>query len=100
MGENACPTSIGRRNAGDCAFAWIRFLETANPFAFWAQAAEMAWLPWLEAARILMLPWSIAPAPVSSAEADYHLPEMLRRLQISVCRRCIVERKDLVDDRL
>jgi hypothetical protein len=25
---------------------------------------------------------------------------MLRRLQITVCRRCIVERKDFVDDRL
>jgi hypothetical protein len=29
-------------------------------FAFWAQAAQMAWLPWLEAARTMMLPWSTA----------------------------------------
>jgi hypothetical protein len=49
-----------------------RFLETANPFAFWAQAAEMAWLPWLEAARILMLPWSIARAPSKLDSADNH----------------------------
>jgi len=38
--------------------AFGRFLEAANPFAFWTQAAQMAWLPWLEAARTLMLPWS------------------------------------------
>jgi hypothetical protein len=25
--------------------AFGRFLETANPFAFWAQVAQMAWLP-------------------------------------------------------
>ena len=43
--------------------AFGRFLETANPFAFWAQAAQMAWLPWLGAAHTLMLPWSVAPAP-------------------------------------
>ena len=43
--------------------AFGRFLETANPFAFWAHAAQMIWLPWLEAARILMLPGSIGPAP-------------------------------------
>jgi hypothetical protein len=43
--------------------AFGRFLETANPFAFWAQAAQMAWLPWLGAARSLMLPWSVAPSP-------------------------------------
>ena len=42
--------------------AFGRLLETANPFAFWAQAAQMAWLPWLEAARTLMLPWSVTPA--------------------------------------
>jgi hypothetical protein len=30
--------------------AFGRFLETANPFAFWAQAARLAWFPWLAAA--------------------------------------------------
>jgi hypothetical protein len=29
--------------------AFGRFLETANPFAFWAQAARLAWFPWLAA---------------------------------------------------
>jgi hypothetical protein len=48
--------------------AFGRFLETTNPFAFWAQAAQMAWLPWLEATRMLMLPWSIAPAPPPKIE--------------------------------
>jgi len=43
--------------------AFGRFLQTANPFAFWAQAAQMAWFPWLGAASALMLPWSVASAP-------------------------------------
>ena len=43
--------------------AFGRFLETANPFAFWAQAVQMAWFPWLGAARTLMLPWSTVPTP-------------------------------------
>ena len=37
--------------------AFGRFLETTNPFAFWAQAAQMMWLPlfpWLGAARALL----------------------------------------------
>jgi hypothetical protein len=44
--------------------AFGRFLETANPFVFWAQAAQMVWLPWLEAACTLMLPRSIGRAPL------------------------------------
>ena len=36
--------------------AFGRFLETANPFALWAQIAQMAWLPWLNAARLVTLP--------------------------------------------
>ena len=43
--------------------AFGQFLETANPFAFWAQAAQMAWFPWLGAARTLTLPRSIVPTP-------------------------------------
>jgi hypothetical protein len=31
--------------------AFGRFLETANPFAFWAHVAQMVWLPWLEVAH-------------------------------------------------
>ncbi|MGC1352043.1 MAG: hypothetical protein WA858_20075 [Xanthobacteraceae bacterium] len=42
--------------------AFGRFLETTNPFAFWARAAQMGWLPWLGAARSFMLPGSVLPA--------------------------------------
>jgi hypothetical protein len=43
------------------AFGW--FLETTNPFALWAQAVQLAWLPWLNVARSVSLPSSIAPTP-------------------------------------
>ena len=33
--------------------AFDRFLETAGPFALWAQAVQLAWLPWLNVARSL-----------------------------------------------
>jgi hypothetical protein len=33
--------------------AFGRALEAANPFAFWVQAAQLAWLPWLALAREL-----------------------------------------------
>jgi hypothetical protein len=42
--------------------AFGRFLEDANPFAFWVQASRLAWLPWLEAARAMMLPFGAAPS--------------------------------------
>ena len=37
--------------------AFGRYLESANPFALWAQAAQFAWLPWapwLYAAQALL----------------------------------------------
>jgi hypothetical protein len=40
--------------------AFGRLLQTANPFAFWVQAAQLVWFPWLGAASALMLPWSVA----------------------------------------
>ncbi|HEY7661941.1 MAG TPA: hypothetical protein VH934_02335 [Xanthobacteraceae bacterium] len=44
--------------------AFGRFLESANPFAFWAQAAQLAWWPWLAATRAATLPFQHAvPAP-------------------------------------
>ena len=43
--------------------AFGRFLETVSPFAFWAQAVQMAWLPWLNAARSARLPRNIASTP-------------------------------------
>src|SRR5262249_40156020 len=36
--------------------AFGRALEAANPFVFWAYAAQLAWQPWLLAARALALP--------------------------------------------
>ena len=39
--------------------AFGRTLELTNPFAFWAQAAQLAWLPWLETARTLALGWPL-----------------------------------------
>jgi hypothetical protein len=43
--------------------AFGRFLQTANPFAIWVQAAQLAWFPWLGAASALMLPWSVTSEP-------------------------------------
>lgn len=31
--------------------AFSQFLETANPFQFWARLAQLTWLPWLTALR-------------------------------------------------
>jgi hypothetical protein len=39
--------------------AFGRFLETANPFAFWAQAARLAWFPWLAAADSPWRPFAL-----------------------------------------
>ena len=46
--------------------AFGRFVEAANPFLFWAQAAQIAWLPWIEAARTLTAPWG---TPVGSRKS-------------------------------
>jgi hypothetical protein len=50
--------------------AFARFLEAANPFAFWVQAGQLAWLSWLEAVPAVMLPFSSASAlPKAGADA-------------------------------
>jgi len=50
--------------------AFGRFIEAANPFAFWAQAAWLAWAPWLEATRVVMLSRSPAlPLPQDAEDA-------------------------------
>jgi hypothetical protein len=47
--------------------AFGRALELANPFAFWAQAAQLAWLPWL---KTLSLARALTPSlPPPSADA-------------------------------
>ncbi len=54
--------------------AFDRLLETANPFALWAQIAQIAWFPWLNAARSLMLPWSVASAPPKLSSSGNESP--------------------------
>jgi len=49
--------------------AFGRYLETANPFAFWSEMARLAWLPWLEAMRTAMQPWNVPLLPKPGAEA-------------------------------
>jgi hypothetical protein len=49
--------------------AFGRFLETTNPFALWAQAAQMAWLPWPGAASA-MLPLSVEPPKLSQKNTE------------------------------
>ena len=46
--------------------AFGRLVESANPFAFWAEAARLAWLPWLSlfgAGSTLTPPRSAREAP-------------------------------------
>jgi hypothetical protein len=54
--------------------AFGRYLETTNPFDFWARAMQMAWLPWLEAARMMMLPqpFTQIPPPLRSPYSKDH----------------------------
>jgi hypothetical protein len=42
--------------------AFGRYFESANPFAFWAEAVQMAWLPWLAVAQATLPP--SRPLPV------------------------------------
>jgi hypothetical protein len=41
--------------------AFGRFLDSANPFEFWAQAVQMAWLPWHAAFQAMLPPGSTLP---------------------------------------
>jgi hypothetical protein len=54
--------------------AFGAFVEAANPFAFWAEAMRLVWLPWLEAARAVMLP-SRAALPLPRAGSDSNVPK-------------------------
>jgi hypothetical protein len=45
-----------------------------NPFAFWAEAMRLAWLPWVEATRAMMAE-SLSPSlPKAKAELPGPLP--------------------------
>ena len=55
--------------------AFGRFFESANPFALWAEAAQLMWLPflpmfgpWLDATRVLMQPRELDEAPPTSPQ--------------------------------
>jgi len=60
--------------------AFGRTLEAANPFVFWAHAAQLAWHPWLLAARALALPRPSGDGALhceqerGSARGALHLP--------------------------
>jgi hypothetical protein len=41
--------------------AFGRFADSMNPFAFWARAMQLAWLPWLAVAQVLDAPGSSLP---------------------------------------
>jgi hypothetical protein len=41
--------------------AFGRFVESANPFVFWAKAMQMAWLPWLAATNAMLPPGMTLP---------------------------------------
>jgi hypothetical protein len=47
--------------------AFSRALEAANPFAFWAQAMQLAWQPWLEALALARELTPTLPPPSGDA---------------------------------
>ena len=41
--------------------AFARALEAANPFAYWMQVLQLAWLPWLAVTRVALPSALVAP---------------------------------------
>jgi hypothetical protein len=60
--------------------AFGQFLQAANPFAFWAQAAKLVWFPWLGAASAVTLPRASTPPMLSPG----HTESGISRLQHDV----------------
>ena len=58
--------------------AFGQFLQAANPFAFWAQAAKLVWFPWLGAVSALTLPRASAPPKLSSGNTESGMRERSR----------------------
>jgi len=55
--------------------AFARSLDAMNPFAFWAEAIRLAWLPWVEATRAMMMAESLSPSlPKAKPELPSHPP--------------------------
>jgi hypothetical protein len=50
--------------------AFGRFLENANPFAFWAHAMQVAWLPWRAAAQAVLPPGLTLPQVEATRSSD------------------------------
>jgi len=48
--------------------AFGRFLEAADPFAFWAEATKLIWFSWLEAACAVMIS-SPSPGPQTQTKS-------------------------------
>jgi len=58
--------------------AFGQFLQAANPFAFWAQAAKFMWFPWLGAASALTLPQASPPPKLSRGNSESGMRERSR----------------------
>jgi hypothetical protein len=55
--------------------AFARSMNMFNPFAFWAEAMRLAWLPWVEATRAMMAAESLSPSlPKAKPELPAPLP--------------------------
>jgi hypothetical protein len=57
--------------------AFGRFVE-ANPFAFWAQVVQMAWLPWRAAAQAMLSPDLTLPQVGLEATTHSQAPQANR----------------------
>ena len=46
--------------------AFGRFIQSANPWSFWAQTMRLVWFPWLDGANALnammFTPWGLPPS--------------------------------------
>jgi hypothetical protein len=51
--------------------AFGRAFEAANPFAFWVQAAQLAWLPWLETLSLARELTPSLPRPSGDATSRF-----------------------------
>ena len=73
--------------------AFGRYVEAANPFAFWARAAQLAWLPWIEAARTMTLPWGVHNSRKPNRTLRWALPRRVVQADSSVLYRISRERE-------
>jgi hypothetical protein len=67
--------------------AFGQFLQAANPFAFWAQAAKLVWFPWLGAASALTLPRASAPPMLSPGTTESGISRLQHDVRSSPRKR-------------